>query len=466
MRDSIENKIITSTKTPIEIKHNVTTNVFGRQGLWVNKDEVESWRGPKPITDYVLNQDPCPELIRNKLDSSPIEYYQDISVKYLKPPGPNSPQGDLVIKQKDDILISPAPAHIVRILAAPRPPTPPPVFIREQPPKKPLHFEATEIVIEGKEVGPAPRRVITEFMPQQPAKPPQVFIEKWLPYEKQTRRVVFHPGKQEPVPKCIKNVEIHWELPDVVTKRQITDLNLVEQVNPDEYRKQYGDTLMATNQMPQFTSDWNYVSKLPVATDDLRNELKRVNNVGASSSGSSTSNDLIGPIMFSDEYPELVGDVHALNLLDLNKHGLSYYAKYGYGSNNHNNNITSTITSTITNKIADNNDNNNQQNSSTSFAKILINKIVGQSEDKQQPKSSSETYSNILIVGSKQIQESHTVHHGSTTSRSSSLTSTTSSPNIRDIVQEIHSHGTHLAHRDSDTSSLSEQHGNNKKYQY
>ena len=62
------------------------------------------------IEEYQLNEDPNPEIIHNRLEQ-PVEYNQDISVRYLKPPS-LKPHGDLVIKEEDDIVIPSAPPHI------------------------------------------------------------------------------------------------------------------------------------------------------------------------------------------------------------------------------------------------------------------------------------------------------------------------------------------------------------------
>lgn len=48
-KETVENKLLKS-KTPINLRHDDETTVFNQHGIWLNKEEVESWRGPVPIT--------------------------------------------------------------------------------------------------------------------------------------------------------------------------------------------------------------------------------------------------------------------------------------------------------------------------------------------------------------------------------------------------------------------------------
>jgi hypothetical protein len=54
--------------------------VNGQKGLWVNRQEIVSWRGPIPITAYEINQDPQPELIR-KRTSQHVNYIQELAIR-------------------------------------------------------------------------------------------------------------------------------------------------------------------------------------------------------------------------------------------------------------------------------------------------------------------------------------------------------------------------------------------------
>ena len=91
----IEEAILRSNE-PININETEEATALGQRGILVNRNEILNWRGP-PISEYKLNDDPNPEII-NKTINQPVEYMQDVQVKYLRPPTP-PPPGDLVIRQ-------------------------------------------------------------------------------------------------------------------------------------------------------------------------------------------------------------------------------------------------------------------------------------------------------------------------------------------------------------------------------
>jgi len=95
----------TILKSPAPVTLNETEEIeaAGHRGIWVNKQEVLNWNGPVPISQYKVNDDPNPEVIQRTF-GQPIEYNQDISVRYLRPPTPPTP-GELVIRQESRILI-------------------------------------------------------------------------------------------------------------------------------------------------------------------------------------------------------------------------------------------------------------------------------------------------------------------------------------------------------------------------
>ena len=88
-----ENRIeqtILKSNVPINITENEEITVLGQRGVWTNRSEVLNWKGPIPISQYRLNDDPNPEVIL-KTNSQPVEYTQDIQVRYLRPPTPQAP---------------------------------------------------------------------------------------------------------------------------------------------------------------------------------------------------------------------------------------------------------------------------------------------------------------------------------------------------------------------------------------
>lgn len=59
--------------------------VCGETGVLVNVNEIKSFTGPLPLTDYPINQDTSPEVVRKQADPAFIEYTQDVCLKlYFK----------------------------------------------------------------------------------------------------------------------------------------------------------------------------------------------------------------------------------------------------------------------------------------------------------------------------------------------------------------------------------------------
>ena len=94
----IETAILRSTDAPININETEEINVLGQRGIWANKSEVINWKGLLPITDYLINEDPNPDVITKRV-AQHIEYVQELAVRYLRPPTPPSP-GEIIITQE------------------------------------------------------------------------------------------------------------------------------------------------------------------------------------------------------------------------------------------------------------------------------------------------------------------------------------------------------------------------------
>ena len=92
----IEEALLRSSE-PINVNETEEATALGHRGILLNRNEILNWRGPVPITQYRLNDDPNPEVI-NKTINQPVEYTQEVQVKYLRPPTP-PPPGELIIRQ-------------------------------------------------------------------------------------------------------------------------------------------------------------------------------------------------------------------------------------------------------------------------------------------------------------------------------------------------------------------------------
>ena len=183
----------------------------------------------------------------------------------------------------------------------PRPVTPEPLVIREAPPPPPVQVGRKVITISGKRIPPPPRKVVIERLAPLPNKPQAVLIERWLPYAQTKRRVIFQrPAQQEPVIVKPRNVIIQWEAPQVQVKREIKYLGVIR-ANPAEYVARYGPVLKTARDMPQFVHDIRPPPGLILAAEQPHNPVH-----------------------------ELVGDVHALKYIDLEREGLGQYRDQVY----------------------------------------------------------------------------------------------------------------------------------------
>jgi hypothetical protein len=211
-----------------------------------NNCTSSDWAPALPLDQYRLNEDPYPEIIRKKQQQA-VNYTQNVSVRYLKPPAP-APGGDIVIKQLQDRQVAPAPALYVQRQQASAP-TPAPLVIREAPPPAPAPLPGQIHYVPGKIIPPPARKVITEYLPPVPAKPQQIIIDRWLPYEQPIQRVRYEPAK----PACIipdpRNVVIQWDAPDVHVTQQFVNLG-IHQADPAEYVAKYGSSLIHADQLP------------------------------------------------------------------------------------------------------------------------------------------------------------------------------------------------------------------------
>lgn len=257
LANRIEEALLKST-APLQVNESELTNIDGHRGILLNKAEILNWHGPVPLEQYRLNHDPNPEVIRRQLNQ-PIEYNQDISVRYLRPPTPVT--GELIIRQEQESVSIPAPPVIIRKIGD-RAATPPPIVIREVPPEVPSIDRKVITVTSGKVNEYPARRVITEIVPPLPPKPPQVIIEKWIPYPKQRRRVVYEGARTRSTTLTPqRNLVINWEQQPTVVKKGIRYLG-VTTADPADYRARYGSSLRHPTDMPTFVKDYERVSKL------------------------------------------------------------------------------------------------------------------------------------------------------------------------------------------------------------
>ena len=289
---------ILKANNPLEVEEGEELTVVGQTGKWINKQEILKWRGEIPITQYIINEDSNPEVIRKKTQQQ-LLYEQEVAIRYLRPPTP-PPPGEIIIKQENNIQSTPAPPLVIRQVP-PRPETPAPLVVREAPPRPPVAVGQKVITISGKKLAPPPRKVVIERLAPLPSKPQAVMVERWLPYSESKRKVIFQKNQvPDQIVQKPRNVIVQWEAPEAQTKTIFKDLGVLR-ADPNEYVAKYGVSLLSYSQFPEVVKAFNL--KAP--------------------SGTTFAHDLtIAPSL------ELEGDIDALNLINLDEHGLAEYRSW------------------------------------------------------------------------------------------------------------------------------------------
>lgn len=287
---------ILAANNPPQLDLAEVINVAGQSGAWTNKAELLAWKGVIPLSQYLINEDSNPEIIRKRTEQQLI-YEQEIAIRYLRPPTP-PPPGEILIRQEKNIPTPPAPPLIIR-QQPPRPDTPPPLVVREAPPNPPAAVGQKVITVSGKRIPPPPRKVVIERLAPLPSKPQSVIIERWLPYRDQKRRVIFQRNTvPDPIIQVPRNVIVQWEPPAVVIKKEFKDLGIIR-ANPVDYVQRYGASLKASLELPQFVKEIKPPVGVVLASEYVASSLL-----------------------------ELEGDLDALNLIDLEYNGLAQYRSY------------------------------------------------------------------------------------------------------------------------------------------
>jgi hypothetical protein len=119
---------------------------------------------------------------------------------------------------------------------------------------------------------------------------------RWLPYSAHKRRVIFQKNEvSDPVIPKFKNVIVQWEAPDVQIKRIFKDLGVIR-ANPVEYVERYGTSLKSHLEFPTIAKEIRPPIGVVLAAE--WNALSLI---------------------------DLEGYIQALNLIDLDREGLSEY---------------------------------------------------------------------------------------------------------------------------------------------
>jgi len=234
---------VINAKQPIQTNAREQVQAGQFQGLYLNKSEVDAFRGDIPIEQYQINEDPNPEVIKKRLDK--LRYTQEVATRWLNPPPAPKP-GNLIVRERQQTH-GPAPPLVIR-QEGDGAQTPAPLIYRQEPPKRPACIPEQVVEVDACPIPPPPRRVVVEKLSNLPAKPQNILIEKWLPYKPQKRRVIYEKacGRQQDNPR---NLVIEWEAPEVEVEKVCKDLGVVD-ADPEEYRRRYGSELKKACEIP------------------------------------------------------------------------------------------------------------------------------------------------------------------------------------------------------------------------
>jgi hypothetical protein len=284
---SYENRVL-NAQTPLPITETEEITVNNVRGIFANKKEVNAWRGEVPIEQYQYHNDPQPEVIRKRIGRQTLNQVNEIKV--LKPCDVK-PAGDIIVEQLADKRHGPAPpVHVVvpgRKTFAKEP-----ITVHEIAPQPPSEIPEKRITISGKMLPPPPRKVIIETLADEPERPQDVKVERWLPFPERKRRVIFKPAPPAPCAVNPRNVNIIWEAGCTELKTELKFTG-VECANPAEYNAR--NNVKQSSELPDFARQF----KAP--------------------EGGIWANDKTYGV------PELIGDVHALKLINLEAEGLGEY---------------------------------------------------------------------------------------------------------------------------------------------
>ena len=222
------------------------------------------------------NVDAHPLIVRKK-PAAPVNYTQQVSVKFLQPPPPQQP-GDIVITQQRDVQAAPVAPRLIR-QQPPLPVKPAPLIVRERPPLAPAPIAPEHHVIPGKVIPPPPRKVVIERLPQLPQPPQDIIVERWLEYGPRTRRVVFQPAPRLIPAPAPKNVLIQWDSPNVALNRQFRNLG-ISAANPAQYVAAFGASLVHPSQIPALAQGVKPVGAV-LAAEGLPKPVRLVGDVAA-----------------------------------------------------------------------------------------------------------------------------------------------------------------------------------------
>jgi hypothetical protein len=222
---------------------------------------------------------PPPVVIRKK--SKDLLLQQQVDIQLLRPPTP-PPPAPIIIRE---VRHKPPPTSNRRLTIHKQlentgqirlSKTPPPIIFRERPPPPPQHEFSSQPTIVYRHLPtppPSPPTVIVERLrPHAPAviqKPPPILVEKWLPYPpEQKRKIIYERASPLPTPnkrhanEKAKQIIVEYDNVNVIVNKDIKQRKEIKRISPDQYVKQYGNSLYSNETLNQLLTDVTCTSQV------------------------------------------------------------------------------------------------------------------------------------------------------------------------------------------------------------
>ncbi|KAL7673748.1 hypothetical protein ACOME3_000031 [Neoechinorhynchus agilis] len=261
------------------VQTNPNNNLFEMHRVLDANQSAVSGFEPKQRAAFKEDQ-----IITRRVLKNQQVYRQNVSVRFFKPPTPE-PEVVIVKEVRDE------PQQLPPRIIEQRPPipkTPPPVVLREHPPKPPIKKNPQIVIKRLPPDPPTTRQVIVEQYDNPPAKPRNVIIERWLPYELPKKKTVVYGGANEG--RKVQPEEVHT-VPIKQTAKIERNLIVdgIFRADPDNYLDKYGDEVRSLGTIDEQLSLMGLHNILQIADDRLNYNLKTFNS---EITGQSLSNNI------------------------------------------------------------------------------------------------------------------------------------------------------------------------------
>jgi hypothetical protein len=222
---------------------------------------------------------PRPVIIRKK--NKDFRLKQQVDIQLLRPPTPPPPAPIIIreIRHKPRPKVN-RPLTIHQTLENTDKihlsKTPSPIIFRERPPLPPKHEFISKPTIVYRHLPtppPSPPTVIVERLRSNASaiiqKPAPILVEKWLPYPpEQKRKIIYERASPLPIRnkrhanEQVKQIIVEYDNVNVIVNKDIKQRKEIKRVIPDQYVKQYGNSLYSNETLNQLLSNVTCASQV------------------------------------------------------------------------------------------------------------------------------------------------------------------------------------------------------------